>query len=145
MVAAARRDHVERVIAPALSDGKIVICDRFIDSTFAYQGGADDVSDDQLETLEQLACEGVSVDLTLVLDAAPEDVLMRRSERGGPSDRFEDQDIEFHQNVRERFLQRSRTRPERIKVLDALAAPEALLKTAAGLVEDALSLSEKEH
>lgn len=125
LFAAARLDHVDEVIAPALSAGKWVLCDRFADSTRAYQGltgGGDDAFIDALETI---ALNGHSPDLTIILDMDPdlafERVRQRSLDEGGPgtADRFEKEDIEFHRRLRDNFLSIAIANPGRCVVLSA--------------------------
>lgn len=125
MVNAARRDHIERLINPALAEGNWVLSDRFADSTRAYQGASGaDMS--ELLALEALVLGDTRPDLTFVLDAAPEALLGRRIKRGSLGDAFEDAPMAFHQDIRQRFLDIAKTDDVRYVVLDALNAPDAL-------------------
>ena len=133
VISAARRDHVDNFIRPALDSGHWVLCDRFTDSTRAYQGGA--LDKDTLDALETLATDGLSPGLTFLLDADPDDLLARRQERGGPTDIFEQRDMSFHAQVRESFLDLARYYPERIVVLDALKSPEELAAEAMSVLD----------
>ncbi|MEM8617015.1 MAG: dTMP kinase [Pseudomonadota bacterium] len=133
---AARVDHLERQIRPALRGGLWVVCDRFSDSTLAYQsvGG---VSLPLLRQLESLTVGDTRPDLTLVLDAAPEALQPRRIARQ-TRDAFEDKALSFHHAVRERFLEIAKAAPERCVVIDALQTPEAILSEALELIEKRL-------
>lgn len=112
---AARAQHVEEVIAPALAQGKVVLCDRFLDSTVAYQGYGRKLGAEWVEQLARLAVPLLPRG-TLLLDLDPEQGLRRlRRER----DRLEREEIAFHRAVREGFLARAAREPERIVVLDA--------------------------
>lgn len=118
---AARSEHVDKLLRPSLAAGKIVICDRFSDSTLVYQGLAQGKSITELDTLRQLnafATGGLVPDLTLVFDASPEALLARRVQRG-VSDRYEQQGLEFQQHLRAGFLQLVKHEPQRIKLIDA--------------------------
>jgi dTMP kinase len=118
---AARSEHVNKLLRPSLAAGKIVICDRFSDSTLVYQGLAQGKSITELDTLRQLnafATGGLVPDLTLVFDASPEALLARRVQRG-VSDRYEQQGLEFQQHLRAGFLQLAKHEPQRIKLIDA--------------------------
>ncbi len=118
---AARSEHVEKVISPALAAGKIVLCDRFSDSTLVYQGLTRGLQLEALENLKQLnayACRGLVPDLTLVLDGDPHKLLTRRVSRG-VSDRYEIQGLEFQKQLRRGFLTLAQAEPERIRVLNA--------------------------
>jgi dTMP kinase len=127
LMSAARRDHVEKLIMPALARGEMVICDRFSDSTWAYQGGPGGVADDILLQFEAIACRNCLPDLTILLDAAPSDLVGRRQGRGADRrDVFERADIAFHDRVRARFLARARREPGRFLIMDALERAEDL-------------------
>ena len=115
---AARREHLDKVIEPALAQGVCVICDRFTDATFAYQGGGRGVEWPRLTQLEQWAQRGLQPDLTLLFDLAPE--IGRQRARGARSaDRFEQEQDDFYRRVREAYLRRAREDPSRIRVIDA--------------------------
>jgi dTMP kinase len=128
LFSAARIDHIDRIIRPALSRGAYVLCDRFADSTRAYQGARGGVADKRLLALEKVALAGVTPGLTLILDLPPEIGLERaRQRRGeGEADRFEGEDLAFHAQLRARFLDIARAEPERCAVIDATRSPEAV-------------------
>ena len=115
---AARAEHLHGKILPALEDGKWVICDRFTDATYAYQGGGRQLDTSAIATLENLVQENRRPDLTLLLDLPVETGLARAAKRSEP-DRFERQKLEFFQRVREAYLQIAHQQPERVKVIDA--------------------------
>jgi dTMP kinase len=125
LFAAARLDHVNELIAPALADGKWVICDRFADSTRAYQGLTGGVEEGLIDSLEGLALNGHTPDLTIILDMDPEIAFQRVRQRalqdGMPAiaDRFEKEDIEFHRRLRDGFLAIAQSNPDRCVVLSA--------------------------
>ncbi len=123
---ASRRDHIERVIRPALDAGKVVLCDRFADSTRAYQGAGGQVDTRLIDTLEATVLEGVHPDLTLILDLPVEEGLARAMSRGGGEDRFESKGGAFHERLREAFLEIARKEPERCLVVRADRPPEAV-------------------
>ena len=114
---AARAVHLETVIRPALASGRWVVCDRFSDATFAYQGGGRGADQELLRRLEAGVLGSLKADLTLLLDA-PVDVGLARI-RGRPLDHFEREDQPFFERVRAVYLERARREPERIKVIDA--------------------------
>ncbi|MEM6546810.1 MAG: dTMP kinase [Pseudomonadota bacterium] len=118
---AARRDHVERIIQPALGRGEIVICDRFIDSTRAYQGVHDTVEAELVDGLHRLSI-GLEPDLTLILDLSAEIALSRTGTRQSPEDRFEKKGLAFQSALRQRFLDIAKAAPERCRVVDALGS-----------------------
>jgi dTMP kinase len=121
LFSAARIDHVDHTIAPALASGQWVVSDRFADSTRAYQGAAGRLDKAFIARLERVALAGYKPDLTLILDLPPELGLARAALRrkGAASDRFEREDLAFHQTLREAFLAIARAEPERCVVIDA--------------------------
>jgi dTMP kinase len=122
LFSAARIDHVDRTIAPALARGQWVICDRFADSTRAYQGAAGNIDPALIASLERVAVGAVKPDLTLMLDIAPETGLGRAAARRRPGeaiDRFEREGAGFHETLRQAFLAIARAEPERCAVIDA--------------------------
>lgn len=133
ILSAARRDHVDQLIWPELEKNHWVICDRFTDSTRAYQGAS--LSVDTLNSLEIIATGGLKPGLTLLLDASPEDLMNRRRQRGETTDRFEARGLDFHVAVRKAFLSVAEQFPERIAVLDALQSPEQLAENAWAVIE----------
>jgi dTMP kinase len=121
---AARRDHIERVIAPALERGAWVICDRFADSTRAYQGAAGGTDPGFIRTLETEILGEVRPDLTLVLDLPVADGLARAGGRGDAEDRFESKGQAFHERLRAAFLDIAAAEPGRCAVIDAAQTPD---------------------
>lgn len=119
LFAAARADHVARIIAPALQAQKIVLCDRFIDSTRAYQGGENGLNDAELTLLERMSCGECLPHITFFLDIDSQIGLERARARTMGSDRFEAENITFHEKVRARFLAIAQANPQRIAVIDA--------------------------
>ena len=128
---AARADHVDRLIKPALDNGAIVICDRFTDSTKAYQGAAGGLELSQIEAIDEASLKGFKPDLTLMVDLDPEIGLERTRARGEAETRFEKQNIEFHTKLREAFNAIAENEPDRCVVLDGTQAADAVF--AAGL------------
>jgi dTMP kinase len=116
---AARADHVQRVIDPALRAGTWVLCDRFTDATFAYQGGGKGVAAELIAHLAQVSHDGLLPDRTLVFDCPYEVSRERLSRTGRTPDRFEREDREFFERVRQEYLGLARSDPERIRVVDA--------------------------
>ena len=140
---AARSEHVEKVIRPALETGKIVLCDRFSDSTLVYQGLSLGEELAELTVMQQLcsfATAGLEPDLTIVLDGRPE-VLAKRRELRGVTDRYEQQGLDFQHKLRDGFLTLAKAEPERIKVLNAEGSMEevaaAVQKAIANLLQEA--------
>ena len=116
---AARRDHIERVIRPGLERGAWVVCDRFADSTRAYQGGAGDVAPQLIAAMETHILEATRPDLTLIFDLPVDIGLQRAHERAGSEMRFESKGVAFHERLRAAFLEIARAEPERCAIIDA--------------------------
>ena len=125
---AARADHVARVIRPALEAGTWVVCDRFSDSTFAYQGAGNGVADDLIERLSAAAHAGLTPHRTLVFDCSYETAKQRLAASGKPLDRFEREDRAFFERVRGTYLERAKREPGRVRVIDAAAAVPEIRK-----------------
>jgi len=126
LFSAARSEHVEKVIAPAVKAGKIVLCDRFTDSTLVYQGLTRGLKVDELGELRQLnafASNGIVPDMTLLLDGRPEVLAIRRDARG-VRDRYENKGLDFQHSLRNGFLALAEAEPERIKVINAEGTQE---------------------
>ncbi|UUX94294.1 dTMP kinase [Aquabacterium sp. J223] len=123
LVFAARRDHLQRCILPALADGAVVLCDRFTDATFAYQGGGRGFDPTVLGQLEAWVQQGRQPDLTLWFDVAPDVAAARRAAARAP-DRFEREDLGFFERVRAGYAERRDAQPQRFAVLDAGQPPE---------------------
>jgi dTMP kinase len=123
LFAAARDDHVRTVIRPALSQGTWVLCDRFFDSTRAYQGRLGQVSPDVLNAMQRVTIGDLKPDLTIILDIPVEVGLKRASARRGTAapDRFEAEDIQFHQDLRDAYKQIAAEDPQRCVLIDANA------------------------
>ena len=115
---AARRQHLEDVILPALARGVNVVSDRFTDATFAYQGGGRGLPDGQIEILENWVQGSLKPDLTILLDV-PLAVSLERIERSREKDRFEQEEADFFTRVREAYLRRAAAAPERYAVVDS--------------------------
>lgn len=134
LFAAARADHVDQVIRPAIDRGEIVLCDRFIDSSRVYQGVTGNLDPDLMEEIESVAIDGTTPDLTVLLDLDPADGLQRatsRREKGEVADRFEKETLSVHQARRQAFLDIARSEPKRCVVIDASHSAE--------MVEDAIA------
>ncbi|MBM0105580.1 dTMP kinase [Steroidobacter sp. S1-65] len=126
---AARATHIENVIRPALARGAWVICDRFTDATYAYQGGGRNLPIDNISTLETMVQGTLRPDITLLLDAPLEVSAARANARNaaaGTSDRFEQERRDFFERVRAAYLARARQEPERFIVIDATQSMDAV-------------------
>jgi len=135
---AARRDHIERVIAPALARGAWVVCDRFADSTRAYQGAAGGTDPALIAALETHILQDVRPDLTLIFDFPPQMGLERATARPGAEMRFESKGMAFHERLREGFLAVAKAEPGRCAVIDARGSIEAVEAAVWAAVQDRL-------
>ncbi len=136
---AARRDHVERLIRPALARGAWVICDRFADSTRAYQGAAGGVDPGFIEALERAVLGDTRPNLTLVLDLPAEEGLQRAGRRGDCETRFEQKGRAFHERLRTEFLAIAQKEPDRCVVIDAAPPLQAVQAAIWAAVAERLS------
>jgi len=138
---AARVDHVERLIAPALARGAWVLSDRFADSTLAYQGTAGGISVDAIRSIHKAALGDFAPDLTLVLDLDPLVGLRRTVERGEDPTRFELLETDFHTKLRQAFLDIAHAEPQRCAILDASHSPDDVFKAALAEMKSRLEVS----
>ncbi|MFO1059292.1 MAG: dTMP kinase [Dongiaceae bacterium] len=142
LINAARAQHVEAVIAPALAAGRVVLCDRFVGSTLAYQGGGRGLPADTVLALHGIATGDLWPDLTILLDLEPERAVARSRRRlaasGSDEGRFEALDIDFHRRVRQSFLDQAAARPATHAVIDADRPLEAVLADARRALADNL-------
>ncbi|HEX3028310.1 MAG TPA: dTMP kinase [Clostridia bacterium] len=118
LYAASRAQHVSEVIKPAVDQGKVVICDRFVDSSYVYQGFGRGIDLKLIELVNQVALEGVQPDVTFFFDISPEIALKRRIESTG-ADRIEQEKMDFHLRVYEGYKKLAQLYPERIKSIDS--------------------------
>jgi dTMP kinase len=118
LVFAARAQHLQQVIRPALAKGSVVLCDRFTDATYAYQGGGRGLSIERIAQLEQFVQGELRPDLTLIFDL-PVEIGLARAAARGRLDRFEQEGRGFFEAVRQAYLQRAKQAPQRYRVLDA--------------------------
>lgn len=116
---AARAEHLHARIAPAIADGVWVLCERFTDATFAYQGGGRNIDPATIAALEDAVQGEIRPDLVIVFDLPVEVALRRAAERAGAADRFEHEDAGFFRRVRDGYLGRAREHPERYAIVDA--------------------------
>ncbi len=118
MMFAARSQLVEEVILPALADGKVIVCDRFADASYAYQGGGRQLGGETVEIVEKLVLKGLQPSLTLLFDVPVEQGMKRVASRG-EADRFEVESLRFFERVRNAYLERAASQPERFRIIDA--------------------------
>ncbi len=130
---AARAEHLARVIRPALAMGAVVVCDRFTDATYAYQGAGRGAPETRIRALEDWVQQGLRPDLTLLLDIAVEPGLARAGQRGAP-DRFEREQTDFFERVRQGYLAAAAREPQRVRLIDAAQSiPKVQLQLRAAL------------
>lgn len=140
---AARREHLAFTILPSLERGAWVVCDRFTDSTRAYQGYGLGLSLEVIERLDAIVCEGRRPDLTVVLDLPPETGLARAKERdGGEGSRYERMDLAFHRRLRDGFREIARGAPERCVLIDAEAGIERVHEAIMSAIRQRLGLGD---
>ncbi|MBB5572558.1 MULTISPECIES: dTMP kinase [Rhizobium] len=142
LFAAARNDHVEEVIRPALARGTIVLCDRFMDSSRVYQGVTGNLEPDFIEALQRVAVNGVVPDCTLILDIPAKIGLERARKRASASaapDRFEKEEMQTHEKRREAFLDIAARDPGRCHVIDAQRSENDIADEIASIVEERLT------
>ncbi len=140
LVFAARATHLENLVRPALARGTWVICDRFTDATYAYQGGGRGVPDSRIDSLVELVHGGFEPDLTVLLDAPVEMGMARAHQRNGRDgpDRFETERHEFFERVRSAYLDRARRCASRVRVVEAGGSVESVEAAVRRLVEPLL-------
>ncbi len=142
---AARMEHVKETIEPALAAGRWVVCDRFVDSTVAYQGYGHDLGQEAISQLHQLVLGGFQPDLTVILDIPVDQGLVRAKSREAEGeakeDRYERMGLEFHQRIRDGFLDIARRNPERTAVVDAAQDADAVRKEILALINNRLKVS----
>lgn len=131
---AARADHLEKVVRPALAQGKAVVCDRFTDATYAYQGAGRGIGRERVAELENWVQGDLRPQLTLLFDVAPNVGLQRAGNRSHP-DRFERQGQQFFDATRQAYLDIAAREPARVKVIDAAANPDAVRKQIAEIFQ----------
>ena len=126
LIAAARAQHVDERIRPALTSNQIVICDRFIDATVAYQGYRGGIDLGIIHQLNHIATGGLTPDITFILDLPPEIGLQRQQQSEAHRDRLDKEPLEFHRKVRDGYLSVVEAEPHRVKLIDATQSPDAV-------------------
>lgn len=135
----ARAQHLAEVVYPALQEGAWVLCDRFTDASYAYQGGGRGISDSDIEKIESAVHSGFQPDLTLVLDCALETAMQRVSRRG-EKDRFESESQDFFERVQAAYLRRTKRDPERFAVIDTESEIELVAARIRDIVDSRFSM-----
>jgi dTMP kinase len=141
LLVAARHDHVKKLIAPALARGTWIVCDRFADSTLAYQGYGRGLGLEQLAALHRFALGDFAPDLTVILDVAVEIAEARAAARAATKDRFERLDRGFRERLRQGFRQIAEANPDRCVLVDASADPHEIHATVVAVVEGRFGLA----
>lgn len=126
LIAAARAQHVDERIRPALAANQIVICDRFIDATVAYQGYRGGIDLALIQRLNHIATGGLTPDITFILDLPPEVGLQRQQHGRTHRDRLDKEPLDSHRKVREGYLSAAKAEPHRVKLIDATQSPDAV-------------------
>lgn len=139
LMSASRHEHVEHVLRPALAAGRIVLCDRYNDSTRVYQGVVGGVPRQDIEALNDLACGDLVPDLTILLDMDVDVGLSRAGARDSDESRFESKGLQFHRQVRDAFLNLAREHKHRFEVVDATDTKEAISHRICALVRQRLA------
>jgi dTMP kinase len=135
---AARAEHLHKVIIPALQRGTWVLCDRFTDATYAYQGGGRGIPSERIAVLEDWVQGGFQPDMTILFDL-PIDVGMQRAGQRGELDRFEQEDVSFFEGVRASYRERARRHPRRFRVVDASLELDAVRQQLDEIVDELLA------
>ncbi len=136
---AARAEHIHQVIKPALERGDWVLCDRFVDATFAYQGGGRGIDRNRIETISDWTLKGLETDLTLLFDLPVAVGQSRVIKRQQEKDRFEQEKAAFFEKIRDCYLQRAEAEPQRIKCIDASRDIEAIQSQLSEILTELLS------
>lgn len=139
MMFASRAQHLAELIRPSLAAGNIVLCDRFTDATYAYQGGGRELGNRDIARLEDLVHGDLQPDLTVLLDLPVTEGLERAGKRSEP-DRFESEDLQFFDRVRTAYLDRAEAHPQRIVVVDAAASPGDVLNQVKTILNERLGV-----
>lgn len=136
---AARSQLVQEVIQPALEEGKVVVCDRFADASYAYQGGGRQLGASAVAQVEQIVLKDLQPDLTLLFDI-PVEIGMTRVAGRGEADRFEVESLRFFERVRKAYLDRAKSNPQRFRVIDASQDEEQVWQEVKRVLEEAPGL-----
>ena len=139
LYAASRRQHLVEKVIPALKEGKLVLCDRFIDSSLAYQGGAREIGIDNVYNMNLFATEGMLPDLTILFDINPEEGLARIAANSQREvNRLDVEKLAFHNKVRDSFHELAKKFPERFVIIDASKSPDEVFEESYKAIEDRL-------
>lgn len=134
---AARMQHIDEIIKPALASGQVVICDRFTDASYAYQGAGRGIEESRIQTLEHWVQKDLKPDLTLLFDLEVE-IGLRRAGKRSQADRFEQEDIVFFERIRSCYLERANNEPARFRVIDSGESLENVKQQIQKILQDYL-------
>lgn len=140
LLSAARAQHVHDIIRPGIASGAVVLCDRFADSSLAYQGGGRGMAISDLRCLERIAVEDTTPDLKILLDLPVEEGLERRHRDADTVNRIDRADLAFHRRVRETYLRLAESNPNEWAVIDASRSTDAVLEDLCRLIESVLEV-----
>jgi dTMP kinase len=135
LMTAARAQHVRETVRPALEQGRAVVCDRYVDSTYAYQGGGSEIPLERLQPLQDFATDGMKPNIRFLLDVPVEIGLARRHGEAAQVNRIDRAPVDFHQRVRAAFLQLADAEPDNWAVIDATASIEDVSRSIRAAVE----------
>lgn len=136
LVSAARAQHVGKRLRPALEQGAWILCDRYADSARVYQGVMNGLPEDLVEGVIRLSTNGLEPDITFLLDCDVGLAMERMLQRGGEKSRFDAKQKEYHEELRQAFLQIAKKFPHRVRILDASQSPEKVLQDAVKIIEE---------
>jgi len=139
MMFAARSQLVQEVILPALAEGNVIVCDRFVDASYAYQGGGRELGAKAVAVLEELVLKGLQPDLTLLFDV-PVHLGMERVAGRGEADRFEIESIRFFERVRNAYLERAVANPHRFRIIDASQDEDQIWQQVKAILQESSGL-----
>ncbi len=135
LIFAARAQHLSEIILPNLTSNKIVLCDRFIDASYAYQGAGRGIEQSKINLLENWVMPDIKPDLTFLLDLDPKIAFERRNKRSD-ADRFESEDIHFFEKIRQYYLERAENEPERFRVINSELSLEDVQEQIKNILKD---------
>ena len=137
LVFSARAQHIQEVILPALSSGKIILCDRFTDASYAYQGGGRDIDASRINLLEKWVQEDLRPNLTLLFDLDVS-IGMQRTKKRSDADRFEREEINFFEKIRNTYLERAKKEPQRFRIINSASSLENVKEQIVSILKDFL-------
>ena len=135
LIFAARAQHLSEIILPNLTSNKIVLCDRFIDASYAYQGAGRGIEQSKINLLENWVMPDIKPDLTFLLDLDPK-IAFERTNKRSDADRFESEDIHFFEKIRQYYLERAENEPERFRVINSELSLEAVQEQIKNILKD---------